>query len=257
MDLTAFIHALFMLGTGLAFGSFVTLASYRLPRDEDIVVKPSRCPQCGTKLGFFDLWPVLSWLCSRGKCRHCGARVPARYPLTELATGAMFLGIYWQFGFSLQAALLCALWVVLMIMIVVDLEHYLIPDLVHLLLLPLAVAYHALMDTPVQQALGGFLMGAGVGLALHHGYRFLRRREGLGFGDVKFFAVAGTWLGMEPFVPFLFFSGLFGIGLGLAWRAAGRGPVFPFGPALAVALFLCVVSPFHANLFWHISEILK
>ncbi len=257
MEDFSFIHALFMLCVGLSFGSFVTLASYRLPRGEDIVVKPSRCPNCDTKLDFFDLWPVLSWALSKAKCRHCSVKVSARYPLTELATGAMFLWLYFNFGFTPICGMLSALWVMLMIMIVVDLEHYIIPDQVHWVLLPLAMVYHMLMKTPADDVVGGFLMGAGVGLALHHGYRVLRKKEGLGFGDVKFFAVAGLWLGVRPFVPFLFFSGLFGIGLGLLWRMLGRGPIFPFGPALALALFLCVVSPYYGNLFWNIGEMFK
>lgn len=257
MDDLSVLYAVFMLATGVSLGSFVTLASYRLPLGEDIVVKPSRCTNCDTKLDFFDLWPVLSWVFSKGACRHCKARVSARYPLTELATGGMFVWLYFQFGFTLLCGILCLLWVMLMIMMVVDLEHYIIPDQVHYVLIPLALAYHYVMKTSADDVVGGLLMGAGVGLVLHHGYRILRRREGLGFGDVKFFVVAGLWLGVAPFVPFLFFSGVFGIVLGLVWRAMGKGPIFPFGPALALAMFLCIVSPFYGNLFWNIGEMLQ
>lgn len=257
MDIESLIYGLFVLGCGLAFGSFVTLASYRLPRDEDIVVKPSRCPACEAKLDFFDLWPVLSWICTGGRCRHCGSKVSVRYPLTELATGAMFLWLWTQYGLSADFFMLAALWVVLMIMIVVDLEHYLIPDSVHVLLLPLGLAYRLHGGALPQDIVGGFLLGAGIGLSLHHGYRVIRGKEGLGFGDVKFLAVAGMWLGMMPMVPFLFFSGIFGVVLGLVWRALGQGPIFPFGPALGLAMFLCIVSPKAANFFWYIGEIIK
>jgi prepilin signal peptidase PulO-like enzyme (type II secretory pathway) len=97
----------------------------------------------------------------------------------------------------------------------------------------------------------------GVLLALHYGYKWLRKKDGLGFGDVKFLAVAGLWLGVMPMVPFLFYAGVLGIITGLVWRALGLGPVFPFGPSLAVALFICVAYPEAGNLFLHVAEQLK
>lgn len=254
MELNTFIYGLFVLLSGLAFGSFVTLASYRLPRGEDIVVKPSRCTSCDARLTFGDLWPVLSWILTEGKCQHCGAKVSIRYPLIELATGGMWLALWMQYGMTAQFGILAALWVVLMIMIVVDLEHYMIPDSVHIVMLPLGLAYHYVIGTTPEEVMMGFLIGAGLGLSLHHGYRLLRRKEGLGFGDVKFLAMAGLWLGVLPMVPFLFFAGLLGVVLGLVWRAIGQGPIFPFGPALAVSLFACLVCPPAANLFWYIGE---
>lgn len=251
------IEILLVLLSGLALGSFVTLASYRLPLGQDITIKPSRCPQCGTKLKFLDLWPVLSWAANKGKCRHCKASVSVRYPLTEIATASVCVLLYFKYGLTLQGFLLALLWVALMIMIVVDIEHYIIPDQLHYVLLPLGLGYQALIGTEPETVVQGFLLGAGIGLALHYGYRYLRRKEGLGFGDVKFLAVAGVWLGLKPIVPFLFFAGIFGVVTGLIWRVQGKGPVFPFGPSLAMAMFLCVVFPEYTNLFWNIGKIVE
>jgi len=251
------IHLLFVLFVGLALGSFVTLASYRLPLGEDITIKPSRCPKCDTKLRFLDLWPLLSWLYNKGKCRHCKTPVSARYPLTECATAIMCVLLYLKYGLTLQCLLLVLLWVTLMIMIVVDIEHYIIPDQLHYVLLPLALGYQFLIGTDPGVVVEGFLLGAGIGMALHYGYRHLRKKEGLGFGDVKFLAIAGVWLGVKPIVPFLFFSGIFGVITGLIWRMQGKGPVFPFGPSLAVAMFLCIVFPEFANIFWNIGQFIE
>jgi len=248
---------LFVLFSGFVFGSFVTLASWRLPLGEDIVVKPSRCPQCEARLGFRDLWPVLSWFTSSGKCRHCHAKISARYPLIEIATAALFLLVYARYGLTFPGILLALMGVALLIMIVVDLEHYLIPDQIHWVLLVLGLTYHFTIGTKPETIVGGFLLGSAIGLTLHHGYRWLRKKEGLGYGDVKFLAVSGLWLGVMPIVPFLFFSGLIGTIFGLLWRAIGKGPIFPFGPALAVSLFLCVVYPEFPNLFWHIGDFIK
>ncbi len=241
----------FVLVIGLVVGSFITCASYRLPRDEDIIRKPSYCPHCNAKLTFKDLWPVASWAMSKGKCRHCAAKISARYPLVELATAAAFLLIYARYGMTAQGTTLALFAVALLIMIVVDFEHYIIPDQIHLALLPLGIAYHYIIGTPVRDVAIAMAVGAAIGLLLHHGYRLLRKKEGLGFGDVKFLAVAGLWLGnVLLFPPFLFFSGLLGIMTGLAWRRLGLGERFPFGPALALALFLCVAFPAVPALFW-------
>lgn len=250
-----FAELLFILAIGLAFGSFVTCVSYRLPRGEDIVKKPSYCPPCGAVLGFKDLWPVFSWLVFRGKCTHCRAPVSIRYPLTEIATSLLFLLVYLQFGLTLVTLVLCMMVVALMIMIVVDLEHYIMPDSVHVVLIPLAIAYHYLMRSPWQDVAISTLAMTLLALLLHYGYSALRGRVMLGFGDVKFFAVAGLWLGMWLMVPFLFISGVLGVLLGLSWRMMGKGEVFPFGPALAASLFICVVYPENVNILFYIHKL--
>ena len=77
--------------TGCFFGSFFTLAVYRIPRKEDILIKHSYCPNCNHKLGFFDLFPVLSYIFLGGKCRYCGNIIRARYLILELLSGISFL----------------------------------------------------------------------------------------------------------------------------------------------------------------------
>jgi prepilin signal peptidase PulO-like enzyme (type II secretory pathway) len=86
---------------GLVLGSFVTMASYRLPRRLSIVTPPSSCPVCTHRLGVPDLVPVFSWLFLRGRCRHCHTKIPARYPLIELATALLVTAVVSLLGFSL------------------------------------------------------------------------------------------------------------------------------------------------------------
>src|ERR1700729_1390920 len=82
---------------GLALGSFVTMLSYRAPRNLSIVTPPSHCPKCRTPLRPRDLMPVLSWLLEGGKCRHCGSPVSARYVLIELVTTACCMFAFGRF----------------------------------------------------------------------------------------------------------------------------------------------------------------
>ncbi len=242
------IELLIVFVFGLVFGSFITCASYRLPIDIDVIKKPSYCPSCQAKLGVRDLFPVFSWIFSGGKCRHCTAKISVRYPMIELATGVLFSFLYLRYGLSPQTFILAGMVVMLMIMIVADLEHFIIPDSVHVILLPLALLYHYVQGTLSPEILLGFGVMTALALLLHYGYSYLRGRTMLGFGDVKFFAVAGIWLSFSVIPVFLFLAGALGIVLGLIWRALGKGQVFPFGPALAIALFICIAYPQISNI---------
>lgn len=251
------LESLIILIAGLMFGSFVTCASYRMPLEKEWVRTPSFCPKCSAKLTFKDLWPVLSWLFSGAKCRHCSAPIPARYPFIELLTAASFLAIYASHGITFGSILLMLMSVVLLIMIVADLEHTIIPDQVHIALLPLGLGFHAYLGTDWGMVLGGFFAMTSLALFLHYGYAKLRGMEVLGFGDVKFFAVAGVWLTLPLTVPYIFMIGVVGTVMGLVWKYLYKQPIFPFGPSLAVSLWICMVYPQIPNLFWDIINNIK
>jgi leader peptidase (prepilin peptidase)/N-methyltransferase len=107
---------------GLLFGSFATMASYRIPRGENLAIKPSNCPKCKHRLGFFDLFPLFSWVFSGGKCRYCKAKISWRYPLIELSMAVLFATIYLIIGVNLEALVMLVLLVCMVIAIVILLE---------------------------------------------------------------------------------------------------------------------------------------
>lgn len=76
---------------GTLFGSFFTLAVYRIPLNQDITHKRSYCPNCNHKLSFWDMIPILSYLCLGGKCRYCKQKIRIRYLFLEILTGIVFL----------------------------------------------------------------------------------------------------------------------------------------------------------------------
>ena len=248
---------LIVLAVGLVFGSFVTCMSYRLPLEQDVVLKPSFCPCCQAKLTPKELIPLFSWLMSKGKCIHCHNPISIRYPLIELTTMAAFGAIYARYGIGLEAIILALMSVALLIMIVADLEHYIIPDEIHIALLPLGLAYHYVTGGNWDMVLAGFLVMTALGLALHYGYAKLRNKDVLGFGDVKFFAVAGVWLTLPLVAPYLFIIGVVGTLLGLVWKCFHKEAIFPFGPALAVGLFVCIVYHEVPNYFWDMINYAK
>lgn len=94
------VYAVCFFIIGTLFGSFFTLATYRIPRKQDIMVKRSYCTSCKHELGFFDLIPILSYVFLGGKCRYCKEKISIRYPLFELVNGIFFLVTYILLGMS-------------------------------------------------------------------------------------------------------------------------------------------------------------
>jgi len=249
MDLAAGWPGALLAGlVGLVFGSFATMLVHRLAAGGDLLGRRSGCPACGTQLSARDLVPLLSWLATRGRCRHCSAAIGWHYPAIEVATALGFLGAWWAAGgLGLDFALLAGLWVALVAMGAVDLAQGWLPDPLQLAAALLAVAWRFALPgdaaaAALDMALGAAVLG-GAGLALRWGFRALRGREGFGLGDVKLLAVAGLWLGLGPAPALLVLAGLGGALLALGWRAAGLGREFPLGPPLALSLYLLLLVP--------------
>ena len=240
MAILPVLQALAAAVLGLLFGSFASLAAWRLPRGGQIFSGRSQCPHCRRSLGAKHLVPVISYLLSAGKCRHCGAPIGARYPLIELSCALLAYLAYAAAGPGLEAVLLGLLGVGLVIITAVDLEHQIIPDQALLALGGLGVLYWAMPGNGSGEWLNAAL-GAGAGFAiaatLAAVFRRFKGRESLGFGDVKFFAVAGLWVGLGALADFMLLAGLAGILFAVAWRWRGKGEIFPFGPALAFSLY--------------------
>jgi leader peptidase (prepilin peptidase) / N-methyltransferase len=256
MDYSMILWGLLAL-VGASIGSFITLVTYRLPRAEPIGLTRSRCPACLKSLQPIDLMPVLSWVLHRGRCRQCKASVSMRYPLTELACAIGAVLLLRRFGFTLEAYALVGLWWCIVAIIVTDLEHYIILDEAQIVMIILGVLYHYTLGTDPAAVITAACVGLAIGLTLKYGFIYLRNKDGLGMGDVKLLFVVGIWLAAWPsFVPYLFFSGVLGIMCGLAWRLAGRGERFPFGPALVISLLACVIWPQTANGFWQLYGLL-
>ncbi len=92
---------------GALFGSFFSLATYRLPKKEDIIATRSYCPKCKHELNFFDLLPVLSYICCLGRCKYCKEKISKIYILLEACNGTLFL-VFFIFltsilGFSVKS----------------------------------------------------------------------------------------------------------------------------------------------------------
>lgn len=230
---------------GLIIGSFLNVVVHRLPRGTSIIFPRSACTYCGGAIGARDNVPVLSYLLLRGRCRRCGAPISSRYPLVELATGLLFALCAWRFGWSWEtpvAALLCAL---LLVLALIDLDHFLLPDK---LTLPGVLAGLALQPwlprVEFIDALFGVVGGAGVLILIVNFWYWVREEEGMGLGDVNMLAMVGAFLGWQGAAVTLLAATLLGAVTGVTLLTFGRvggKSRLPFGVFLSlgalVALF--------------------
>lgn len=274
MEWPVFVDGLIVVLLSLALGSFATALSWRIPQGISWIWSAeksdknekagggqarSSCPQCGHKLAACDLVPLLSWLYRRGRCRYCHAPISWRYPATELAALIAGLAIYGAWGFSVPALIVLAALPFFLALFIIDCEYLILPDQLVVVTGTLGLVMALYQGIALDGGWGGAralalagLTGAGYAAFVWGLGKILTvvlKKEALGFGDVKFFAVAGIWLGLWGLPLFLITAGLAGVGFGVVWRLAGRGAVFPFGPALIIALFLSLLWQGHPGIF--------
>ena len=222
---------------GLIMGSGVTALAWRLPRNESWVHGRSRCPGCGHVLGVLDLFPVLSWALSGGRCRHCKASVSFRYPFTELLCGAWSLLVFLRDGLTWSFPLVAIWGFVLVALLFIDLDFQLLPDKLTFPGIAIAIGA-ALLGPGWWHALTGVLTGAGLLWLVAELYLRVRRIQGMGGGDVKLAAMFGALLGPAAALLTIFLAAFAGSIWGGILMARKRGDgmtALPFGTLLCPA----------------------
>jgi leader peptidase (prepilin peptidase)/N-methyltransferase len=230
---------------GAVMGSFLNVVIHRLPLGQSVVRPRSRCPQCATRVRWFDNVPVVSWIVLRGRCRQCGWRIPVNYPVVELLSAIAAAGIVWRYGFTLQAAWIYTFVAVMLAITIIDWAHQIIPDALSLGGVVLGWAGAAIcLDVGLVQSLVGSLVGAGVILLIAGLYKSIRKVHGMGGGDVKLMAMIGAFLGWEMVFPVLFVAALFGSLYGVYLvRSGGHGKTaVAFGSFLAPSACLMLFA---------------
>ncbi|MDR2786902.1 MAG: A24 family peptidase [Candidatus Accumulibacter sp.] len=246
---------------GLLVGSFLNVVIHRLPRmmerewqcqcaelrgeeappDEAIsLVRPrSRCPACGHAITALENVPILSWLVLRGKCSACRAPISVRYPLVEAISGVLtaFAAAHFGFGWGALSAFLL-IWS-LIALAFIDFGTTYLPDAITLPLLWCGLSFnlgstHADLPSAVIGAMAGYLSL----WLIYWGFKWITRKEGMGYGDFKLLAALGAWLGWQMLPLIVLLSSVVGAIVGVALVALarhGREIPIPFGPYLATA----------------------
>jgi leader peptidase (prepilin peptidase)/N-methyltransferase len=255
---------------GLAFGSFLNVCLSRWPEGESVVKPRSHCRNCDHTLAWWENIPLQSWIVLRGRCRKCGAPIGWRYPVVELAVGALWAATFWR---SLTAtdpfapadwvwlvlvettAAMALAWL-LVALAVLDAENLWLPNFLTIpgTILGLVVTivheeFASRVDvapSPLRallSALVAIAVCAGLILLIRWLYQLIRHREGIGLGDAKLMALLAAWLGL----PGALLSFAIGAILGslaalsmLAVPAARRNSESWAATKLPLGTFLCI-----------------
>lgn len=251
---------------GLCVGSFLNVVIYRLPNNMSLVKPASHCPNCDYKLKWYDNIPLLSYIILKGKCRNCKQKISIKYPLVEFANMALwFLALMMHTNVIFQNnstnwvlfAVACLTFSVLICVFMCDLENMEIPDELQICLLILGVVSFLAQSIDASSRVYGFLLGGGF-FALFAGLFYLiRKKEGLGFGDIKLMAVLGLLLGFKNTIITIILSSITGaiVLLVLSIKNKGeKGKEYPFAtfivPAAIIAWFVGdIISNWYLSLF--------
>lgn len=244
-QLTCEMQIFFVVILGLIFGSFGTFVSYRLTHKQPIIFARSKCLSCGYILRPWNLVPVLSWIFQGGKCSSCHKKISLRYPIIELSFALSFLVFYFALGKNLDAKTFVgfAIAATLIIMVVTDLEEYFIPDVLQYVLVILVTVLVILQSgtSSVLAHIPAAFLYLFCGIALWLFFRYAGGVDALGIDDLKFFFIAGFALGTKNFLPFMLFSGIFGVVFGALWQKIKKDETFPFAPAICFSFFICLL----------------
>ena len=234
---------LFVVILGALWGSFANVCIYRLPLNKNIVKGRSFCPNCNSKILWFDNIPIISFIFLKAKCRNCEFRIPFRYPVVELLNLFIFLLVYLLFGITLTTLLLWILFLSFIIIFFIDIEHFIIPNQITFPLMTIGFLksfdpnLHFIFPNYINSLIGG-IFGYLIIFSIIYFYKNLRKKEGMGLGDAKLFAVIGFWFGWIsiPFVIFLSsIIALISITPSLLKKTKGMSSEIPFGPYIILA----------------------
>lgn len=267
-ELFNLVGGVFLFLFGASIGSFLNVVAYRVPRRLSVVLPKSRCPKCSAPISPLGLIPVFGYLLLGGRCRSCKEKISWHYPAVEALTGLLTVFTVFQFftpadlygqivGMSIDGGpvlgsfrfaghvgMFSALWLLYtgVALSLIDLEFRILPDVITLpgILVGLALG-SANPWIGWQSSLGGAVLGAGSLYALAKGYEWIRKREGMGMGDVKYLGFIGAVVGWQNTIWVIAIGSMAGtvVGLALAFRSKeGLTTALPFGPFLAFGAYV-------------------
>lgn len=229
------------LPPALALGSFLNVVAARLPEGRSLLSPPSSCGSCGTEIAWRDNVPVVSFLLLRGRCRHCGTGIGARYLAVEVGTALLVAACFLVFGPTADAVVASVFVSTLVVLSAIDVERRILPDKIVLPSAGIILAAQLLLHP--DQWLEWIL--APLGAAAFLFAALLAYPKGMGMGDVKLCLLLGAMLGKLVLVALMI--GMVAalvpaVVLVVRHGSAARKMAIPFGPFLAfgavVALFI-------------------
>ena len=250
---------LFVIILGGLWGSFANVCIYRLPLDKGVVSGRSYCPKCKKQITWKDNIPIISYLLLSGKCRKCKKPISSQYALVEFLSILFFTIIYFLYGITLTTLLLMILSLSFIIIFFIDLKHFIIPNEITFSMMALGFLksfdpnLNSLFPNYINSLIGG-LLGYGIIWSIIYFYKQVRKKEGMGLGDAKLFAVVGFWFGWLS-IPFIIFLSsiiaLLSVVPSLLKNSRTMSSQIPFGPYIIIGtlIYLFFENSFKSLLF--------
>lgn len=238
------IYLILFFITGLLFGSFYNVVGLRLPKKESIIYPSSHCPKCNHKLSWYELIPVLSYIFLKGKCKNCKEKISIMYPVMELISGILFALSYYSFGLTLSIIPALLTSSIFVIIVVSDLNYYIIPDSILAIYGILMFIYNIISKGFLEACtyvVYGLIMFIFMYLLMKLG-NFLFKEESLGGGDIKLMGVLGQLF--NPFMSFisLALASLIAIPSSLFFNIKKKDNIIPFGPFITGGFLIMLFS---------------
>lgn len=239
-------YAIVMFILGTILGSFYNVVAWRLPRGESIVTPGSHCTNCGHRLTPGELIPIFSYLFQGRKCKKCHQKISPFYAIFEAMTGILFCLCYLKYGFSGQLVLSLTFISMLLIIMLSDYQTMIIPDEVLIVTSILLLIEIAIFKSPkaVLVALKNGLLSFFIMWGIKKIGDFLFKKESMGGGDIKLMFVYGIYFGVATSVLTIFASSFIGLPIALIMVKKSSNHEIPFGPFLAIAAIIFVLTGF-------------
>lgn len=220
---------------GITIGSFLNVCIYRIPLGESIVTAPSHCMSCGSKLKWYDMVPLFSWLVLGGKCRSCKAKISAQYPIVEAANGILYVVVCMVNGLNGQSLLYCLMVSALLVLSVIDWRTYEIPVGINLFLAVLGVIAAVLdKNNWTDHLIGAVCVSGFLGILY-----LASSGRAIGGGDIKLMAACGLILGWKQIILAFILGCILGSIIHLIrMKRSGQSHVLALGPYLSMGIFL-------------------
>lgn len=257
------VALIFVFLVGVSLGSFLNVVIYRLPRQQSVILPRSHCVSCLEPVPLCGLIPIFGFFLLRGKCFFCKEPISFRYPIVELLSGAVTVFLFLKFfsdidiinfiySYNINFKNILFFFTSLflfysgLVLSLIDYDYGILPDMI-----TIPGIFIGLLSSSFHPRIGflpalfascvGFLGLWSVTII----YKCIRKREGMGFGDIKYLAFIGAFVGLRG----VFFSlliacllgSVFGIFYGLV-SGKGLSVSIPFGPFLAISAFFVYLS---------------
>lgn len=262
------IFGIFIFIFGISIGSFINVVAYRVPLKISIITPRSFCPNCKKQISNTALIPILGYFLTKGECNYCKNKISIHYIIVEILCGVLTTLVffkfltpeivleslpayltnqtfqYGKFHFSNYVPFFISLWILYtgIVLSLIDLRYRILPDIITLPGILIGFLISCLNpDLGWLKSLLGILIGSGILFIIAKSYELIRKRSGMGMGDIKYLAFIGAVLGWKGAIFTLFFASLIGSVAGIIWgiyTKKGLSEAIPFGPFLAIAAFM-------------------